>query len=87
MLGRLARWLTAALILAAAAGYVVVRASGHDPARWHVDPAQMRPGVQAAALSNDFFAAGQMRNGVGSIMSFGKFVSPRSVAPSLFNVK
>ena len=57
MLGRLARWLTAALILAAAAGYVVVRASGHDQARWHVDPAQMRPGVQAAALLNDFLAA------------------------------
>ncbi len=41
---RLGRWLAAAVLLAAATGYVVINTSGHDPARWHVDPATARPG-------------------------------------------
>ncbi len=39
---RLGRWLAAAVLLAAATGYVVVNTSSHDPARWHVDPATVR---------------------------------------------
>ena len=42
---RLGRWLAAAAVLAAAAGYGLVNTSGHDPARWHVDPATARTGA------------------------------------------
>jgi uncharacterized protein (DUF1499 family) len=51
--GGLIRWLAAALILAGAAGYSVIRFSADDPARWHVDPARVQPGDR----SNDFLAA------------------------------
>lgn len=37
---RLIRWLAAAVLLAAVTGYAVVNLSGHDPERWHVDPAE-----------------------------------------------
>jgi len=47
------RWLAAAVVLAAATGYGVINSSGHDPARWHVDPAAARPGGYA----NEYFAA------------------------------
>jgi uncharacterized protein (DUF1499 family) len=47
------RWLAAALLLAAATGFVVINTSSHDPARWHVDPATARPG----ANPNEFFSA------------------------------
>ena len=50
---RLGRWLAAAVLLAAAAGYVVINTSSHDPARWHVDPATARPG----GSPNEYFAA------------------------------
>jgi len=50
---RLGRWLAAAVLLAAATGYAVINTSGHDPARWHVDPATARPGGNP----NEFFAA------------------------------
>jgi uncharacterized protein (DUF1499 family) len=38
MLRRLARRATAAILLAAVAAYAVINLSGHDPARWHLDP-------------------------------------------------
>ncbi len=50
---RLGRWLAAAVLLAAATGYVVVNTSSHDPARWHVDPATVRPGGNP----NEYLAA------------------------------
>ncbi len=50
---RLGRWLAAAVLLAAATGYVVINTSSHDPARWHVDPATARPG----ANPNEYLAA------------------------------
>ncbi len=50
---RLGRWLAAAVLLAAATGYVVINTSGHDPARWHVDPAAARPGSNP----NEYLAA------------------------------
>ena len=50
---RLGRWLAAAILLAAATGYGVINTSGHDPARWHVDPATARPGGNP----NEYFAA------------------------------
>ena len=50
---RLGRWLAAAVLLAAATGYVVINTSSHDPARWHVDPATARPGGNP----NEYFAA------------------------------
>ncbi len=50
---RLGRWLVGAVLLAAATGYGVINTSGHDPARWHVNPATARPG----ANPNEFFAA------------------------------
>ena len=49
----LGRWLAAAAVLAAAAGYGLVNTSGHDPARWHIDPATARPGGNP----NEYFAA------------------------------
>jgi len=49
----LARWLAAALVLALAAGYAVVNLSGHDPARWHVDPA----GIALRGTPNEVLAA------------------------------
>jgi len=53
VLRRLGRWLAAAVLLAAATGYGVINSAGHDPARWHVDPATARPGGNP----NEFFAA------------------------------
>ena len=50
---RLGRWLAAAVLLAAASGYVVINTSSHDPARWHVDPATARPGTSR----NEYFVA------------------------------
>ncbi len=50
---RLGRWLVGAVLLAAATGYGVISTSGHDPERWHVDPAAALPGGKA----NEFFAA------------------------------
>ena len=41
---RLRYWVVAALLLPAAAAFAVINISGHDPARWHVDPATVRPG-------------------------------------------
>ena len=41
---RLGRWLAAAVMLAALAGYGVINTSSHEPARWHVDPATAPPG-------------------------------------------
>jgi uncharacterized protein (DUF1499 family) len=38
---RLARMAAAVLVLAAAAVYAVINLSGHDPARWHLDPAAL----------------------------------------------
>jgi len=58
MLRRLGRWLAAAVLLAAATGYVVINTSGHDPARWHVDPATARPGGNPPGTNqNEYFAA------------------------------
>lgn len=55
---RLGRWLAAAVLLAAATGYVVINTSSHDPARWHVDPATARPGGDPpGANQNEYFAA------------------------------
>ena len=60
---RLGRWLAAAAVLAAAAGYGLVNTSGHDPARWHVDPATARPGANPPGTNppgtnqNEFLAA------------------------------
>ena len=55
---RLGRWLAAAVLLAAATGYGVINTSGHDPARWHVDPATARPGGNPPGTNqNEFFAA------------------------------
>lgn len=53
MLRRLLRWLAAALILALAAGYAVVNLAGHDPARWHVDPAT----IALRGTPNEWLAA------------------------------
>ncbi len=50
---RLGRWLAAAVLLAAATGYVVVNTSSHDPARWHVDPATVR----LSGKPNEYLAA------------------------------
>ena len=50
---RLGRWLAAAVLLAAAAGYVVINTSSHDPARWHVDPATVR----LSGKPNEYLAA------------------------------
>ena len=47
------RWLAAAVLLAALTGYGVINTAGHDPARWHVDPATARPG----ATLNQYLAA------------------------------
>ncbi len=43
MRSRRGRWLAAVVLLAAATGCVVINTSSHDPARWHVDPATVRP--------------------------------------------
>ncbi len=50
---RLGRWLAAAILLAAATGFVVINTSSHDPARWHVDPAAARRGEHP----NEYIAA------------------------------
>jgi uncharacterized protein (DUF1499 family) len=50
---RLGRWLAAAVLLAAATGFVVVNTSSHDPARWHVDPATVR----LSGKPNEYLAA------------------------------
>ena len=42
-LGRLGRWLSAAVLLSLATAFAVINLSGHDPARWHVDPSTARP--------------------------------------------
>ncbi|MHA1527422.1 MAG: hypothetical protein ACTSVG_00265, partial [Alphaproteobacteria bacterium] len=47
------RWLVVAVLLAAATGYGVINTSGHDPARWHVNPAAARPGTHP----NEYFVA------------------------------
>ncbi len=58
MLRRLGRWLAAAVLLAAATGYGVINTSGHDPARWHVNPAAARPGANPPGTNpNEYFAA------------------------------
>ena len=41
MVRRLRRWLATALGLAVIAGFAVINLSGHDPQRWHVDPAEL----------------------------------------------
>ena len=43
MLRRLGRWLSAAVLLSLATSFAVINLSGHDPARWHVDPSSARP--------------------------------------------
>lgn len=53
MFRRLLRWLAATLILALAAGYAVVNLAGHDPARWHVDPAT----IALRGTPNEWLAA------------------------------
>jgi uncharacterized protein (DUF1499 family) len=53
MLHRLARMAAAALVLAAAAAYAVINLSGHDQARWHLDPAA----VTLRGTPNEYLAA------------------------------
>lgn len=53
MLRRLARWLGAALVLSLGAAYAAINLAGHDPARWHVDPAA----VALRGTPNEYLAA------------------------------
>jgi uncharacterized protein (DUF1499 family) len=53
MLRRLRRWLARALGLAVIAGFAVISLSGHDPARWHIDPASLT----LRGSPNEFLAA------------------------------
>jgi len=69
MLRRIVRWLTAALVLGAVAAYAAINFSGHDPARWHVDPVTTRPG----ANPNEYFAAPR-----------GTTAAPADVEPRLY---
>lgn len=50
---RLVRWLAAALVLAALAAYAAINLSGHDPARWHLDPAT----IALRGTPNEYLAA------------------------------
>jgi uncharacterized protein (DUF1499 family) len=53
VLRRLSRWLAAAVILGAIAVHAAINLSGHDPARWHADPAS----VTLRGTQNEFLAA------------------------------
>lgn len=53
MLRRTLRWLAAALVLVIAAAYAAVNLSGHDPERWHVDPAE----IALRGTPNEWLAA------------------------------
>lgn len=53
MLRRLLRWLATGFVLALAAGFAVVNLAGHDPARWHVDPAT----ITLRGTPNEWLAA------------------------------
>ena len=53
MFRRLLRWVGGALFFAAGAGVVFVRLVGHDPARWHRDPAT----IELTGKPNEYLAA------------------------------
>lgn len=53
MFGRLVRWLGIALILILAVGYGVINFAGHNPERWHVDPAT----IELRGIPNEVLAA------------------------------
>ncbi|HSF97009.1 MAG TPA: DUF1499 domain-containing protein [Thermohalobaculum sp.] len=49
----MARWFALALLLSAVAAYGAINLAGHDPARWHVDPANLT----LRGTPNEFLAA------------------------------
>ena len=49
----LGRWLSAAVLLACAAGYVTINFASDDPARWHLDPAT----AHLRGTANEYLAA------------------------------
>ena len=53
MLGRALRWIALALVIVLAAAYGAINLSGHDPDRWHVDPAA----IELRGTPNEFLAA------------------------------
>lgn len=53
MARRAVRWLAAALVLAAVAGFAAINLVAHDPDRWHVDPAE----IELRGTPNEFLAA------------------------------
>ena len=53
MLGRIVRWIAIALVIVLAAAYAAINLTGHDPDRWHVDPAA----VELRGTPNEFLAA------------------------------
>lgn len=53
MLRRLVRWLAVAFLLSVGAAYAAINLAGHDPVRWHADPAT----VALRGTPNEYLAA------------------------------